>query len=169
MYVWRLSRACSRCFWGNMVCSRRGAIVLPRPVASLTCQSSAGRLIGGVRRGSAKASSQHDRMRWENVPGSLSVSDFDATDGNTELYQLIGSGVCTSLVGLISFYVTRYKEGIIIPERPVIFIVPLSNPFSIGGTTRLPGTVASVNEKVGALMLLVHDANGNYSLQLTVQ
>ena len=61
--------------------------------------------------------------------------------------------VFRSLMWLYSFYVTRYKEGIIIPKGPVI-IIPLSNPFSIGGATRLPGAVATIDEKIGALSVL---------------
>ena len=58
---------------------------------------------------------------------------------------------------LYSFYAIRYKEGIVIPRGPIVNIVPLSDPFSIGGATRLPGAVATVDEEIGALII---SANG---------
>lgn len=59
--------------------------------------------------------------------------------------------VFRSLLWPYSFYVTRYKEGIV-----VVCIIPLSNPFSIGGATRLPGAVATVDEEIGTLSILAN-------------
>lgn len=77
--------------------------------------------------------------------------------------------VVTSLLRPYSFYFIRYKEGIVIPKEPIVKIVSLSCPFSVGGTTRLPGAVATVNEEIRALCSLVCDVRSDCEGKRTVQ